>query len=405
MRKLKLRLPKIDSKLIFSIFAYFIIAGVAYSIYTSVEIKKSIYELKNKTTSLSQSLSSSIYNDHLALLNSQQLKNKAESLEKQLDNLKSQTTYQNQARILEIYNLYSSFNDKLSRNSDAGLETDVTEDNIDSWGRLLLDQKYDELKTKVTEKSVELDTAYDSYLATLPPPPTSGEGYSYKSVNTERGTFGVYLIKINLSKVTVKTVSALESDCKDNCPTKSLGDYIKENGAYAGMNGSYFCPPDYSSCSGKVNSFDYAFYDSNDRKWFNKDALEWFDTGMFTFKGSDADFHSETSDYGGGGVTAGISNYPSLVKDGKVIVDDDDLTSYQKDVRGPRGAIGVDSSNNIYLAIVTGATVKDAAYTMKALGAKYALNLDGGGSSSMYINGGYVVGPGRSLPNAVVLIK
>ena len=57
------------------------------------------------------------------------------------------------------------------------------------------------------------------------------------------------------------------------------------------------------------------------------------------------------------------------------------------------------------MAIVSGTTVPEAAYVMKALGVKHALNLDGGGSSAMYINGGYVVGPGRSLPNVVLLIK
>jgi len=39
------------------------------------------------------------------------------------------------------------------------------------------------------------------------------------------------------------------------------------------------------------------------------------------------------------------------------------------------------------------------------LGVKYALNLDGGGSSALYLNGSYIVGPGRSLPNAVILVK
>jgi exopolysaccharide biosynthesis protein len=48
-----------------------------------------------------------------------------------------------------------------------------------------------------------------------------------------------------------------------------------------------------------------------------------------------------------------------------------------------------------------GATVPDTGYVFKALGADYALNLDGGGSSALYF-GGYKVGPGRNLPNAIV---
>jgi len=93
-----------------------------------------------------------------------------------------------------------------------------------------------------------------------------------------------------------------------------------------------------------------------------------------------------------------------LVYDGEVVVKDDDLSSYQKDVKGSRGAIGV-GGENIYLVIINNATVKDAAYVMRALGVKHALNLDGGGSSAMYTGGKYVAGPGRSLPNAIILVK
>lgn len=42
------------------------------------------------------------------------------------------------------------------------------------------------------------------------------------------------------------------------------------------------------------------------------------------------------------------------------------------------------------------------AYIFKALGVDYAMNLDGGGSTALYSNGAYNVGPGRLLPNAIV---
>jgi exopolysaccharide biosynthesis protein len=47
----------------------------------------------------------------------------------------------------------------------------------------------------------------------------------------------------------------------------------------------------------------------------------------------------------------------------------------------------------------------DTAYVLQALGARDALNLDGGGTAAMWIGGGYKVGPGRLLPNAIVLTK
>ncbi|MEK7595049.1 MAG: phosphodiester glycosidase family protein [Patescibacteria group bacterium] len=230
------------------------------------------------------------------------------------------------------------------------------------------------------------------------------EGYSYQYVNTEKGKFGVFLIKMPLSKVRVKTVAANKDDCKGNCPVKPLLQYVKENNAYAAMNGSYFCPPDYATCKSKINSYDYAFYNSNKTKWMNKKALTWNKTGLATFSGTSAKFYKDSSTYKNSSVTAGLSNYPMLLKDGNIVVNLNDLTSVQKNVKGLRGAIGSDGSN-VYLAQITRATVLDAAYAMRALGVKHALNLDGGGSAAMYIDGGYKVGPGRLLPNAIVLVK
>ena len=59
--------------------------------------------------------------------------------------------------------------------------------------------------------------------------------------------------------------------------------------------------------------------------------------------------------------------------------------------RGTKGAIGVDGTY-VYLAIVTSATVTESAYVLQALGARDALNLDGGGTSALYSP----VGTGRS---------
>ena len=42
---------------------------------------------------------------------------------------------------------------------------------------------------------------------------------------------------------------------------------------------------------------------------------------------------------------------------------------------------------------------------VQALGVREALNLDGGGTSAMWFGGAYKVGPGRLLPNAVILTR
>ncbi len=370
----------------------------------SLALQSSINSLQGKYSNFQNNLVEELFNDHLLVQESLGLTSQLATLETQLQDLLALPANTETVQIREIYTLYADFNAKLSRNSQAGLDVTAYSGSVAGWGDQLLNKKFAELKTSISENAVGLEDSYQEYLASLPPPPTSAEGYSYQTVSTSRGSFGVYLIKMPLSEVRVVTAAASDGDCSDGCATKSLAQHVSDNGGFAGMNGSYFCPPDYGSCSGKTNSSDYAFYKSSLGDWLNEDALSWGDTGLATFNGNSAKFYKNSSSYGGGGVSAGISNYPTLLEGGNVVVNEDKLTSFQTAVKGPRGVIGVGESN-VYLAIVTGATVTDAAYVSQALGMQNALNLDGGGSSALYINGGYVVGPGRSLPNAVVLVR
>jgi hypothetical protein len=239
---------------------------------------------------------------------------------------------------------------------------------------------------------------------TLPVPPETGLGYGFQSVSTVRGTFNAHVIKERLSQVTVKTLTANATDCASNCPAKPLDQYASENGAYAGMNGTYLCPPDYAQCAGKVNSYDYAVYNSNLRRWINYNALNAQNGGLF-FNGASTSVYRRTYVYyqQQTPISAAITNFPLLVQNGSVI----DSTAEQNGsqlLKGTKGAIGVDGTY-VYLVIVTNATVTDAAYVMQALGARDALNLDGGGTAAMWIGGSYKVGPGRLLPNAIVLTK
>jgi hypothetical protein len=234
-----------------------------------------------------------------------------------------------------------------------------------------------------------------------PPPPVAGLGYALQTVTTAVGDFRAHVIKERLADVTVRTVTANSSDCFNSCPAKPLDQYAAENGAYAAIHGSYFCPPDYAPCAGKVNSFDYAVYNSALGKWINPRAL--ISNSLMSFVGKTPRFYVRTGTYDRSAVTAGISNYPALVSGGAVL----DSTAEQSPTqmqRGARGAIGVDGTY-LYLVIVTSASVTETAYVMQALGAREALNLDGGGSVGMWIGGSYKVGPGRQLPNAIVLTK
>lgn len=373
----------------------------------SNKLAAQVSDIQKSQENFSANFSEELFDEHLKLMDKQKLESEAASLSSQLEQLSITQTGSLALKVKSIYDLYGDFQAKLTRNDNVKLDTAPAKTKTVAWGTLLIDKEFDELTTQLTAETASLDGAYQKYLDSLPKAPpiaAVGSGYSYVTVTTERGTsHGVYLVKVPMSEVRVKTIAAIEDDCKDNCSTKTLEEYVKENDGYAGINGSYNCPPDYSACAGKTNSFDYAFYDSNDRKWFNKGALTWGDTGMISFSGHSSTFYKRTSEYGGGSVDAALSNFPSLLKNGEVVVDEGILTSYQK-TKGLRGAVGV-GGENIYLVHVNNASIMDTAYVMKALGAKHALNLDGGGTAALYVNGGYAVGPGRRLSNAIVLIK
>lgn len=116
------------------------------------------------------------------------------------------------------------------------------------------------------------------------------------------------------------------------------------------------------------------------------------------------------------GVKHIISGGPYLVKNGEVYVD---MTAQKLGAiggRNPRSAIGYTSDNNIILVAVDGRegssigmTLMELANFMQSIGCVGAINLDGGGSTVMYVNGKVVNNPqmkgGIPLSNAVVLTK
>ena len=114
------------------------------------------------------------------------------------------------------------------------------------------------------------------------------------------------------------------------------------------------------------------------------------------------------------GVKHIISGGPYLVKNGEVFVD---MTAQKLGAiggRNPRTAVGYTSDNNLILLTADGRegssigmTLMELARFMKSLGCIGAINLDGGGSTVMYVNGNVVNKPqargGIPLSNALVL--
>ena len=114
------------------------------------------------------------------------------------------------------------------------------------------------------------------------------------------------------------------------------------------------------------------------------------------------------------GVKHIISGGPYLVKDREVYVDMTAQKLQSIGGRNPRSAIGYTSDRNIILVAVDGRegssigmTLMELANFMKSAGCIGAINLDGGGSTVMYVKGKVVNKPqmtgGIPLSNAIIL--
>lgn len=194
------------------------------------------------------------------------------------------------------------------------------------------------------------------------------------------------------------TDTANDSDCAADCPTKPLADYINHFGAYAGIHGTYTCPADYADCASKKDSFDFSIFNSRLSKWINEGNLGWGGRSMIYQENSGKYVYRQNAGRVDG-IRAGIVNYPGILNDGHITVEPSSLSAKQSS-KGTKGGMGFNDSN-IFLVVAYNVDMNDFAHVFKALGAKYALNLDGGGSIALY-NGGYKAGPGRQLPNAIV---
>ncbi len=232
-----------------------------------------------------------------------------------------------------------------------------------------------------------------------------GAGYSAITVHTEKGDFQVGVLSIDLASSRMITDTASDSDCSNNCPTIPLRDFVTRNAGFAGVNGTYFCPAEYPDCSGKTNSFDFPVYNTRLGKWINQGNLSWNSRSMVYFDGSGAHYLQNANSFGGG-LTAGIVNYPGLVNSGNVQIDDNQsgLTDKQKAV-GLKVGIGLRGARNVMIAVAQNVNMQQFAYVFKSLGADGALNLDTGGSTALFYNGSYLAGPGRNIPNAIIFAR
>ena len=291
---------------------------------------------------------------------------------------------------------------------------EITNERLKEW--LEFNKEADKkLEEDSAERLASLSGKFGTFrIPTLVPLPTKipvpilnempGAGYNRGVVKTDKGEFVLACFGGSRSSIRVVTDAGNEDDCKNDCTVLSLSDYVSRNGGVAGMNGMYFCPADYPACSDKKNSFDTLFFHSKSKKYLNNDNNVYSVVPFFaTYGGGNPHFLSRSLEQPrDGGYESGIAGNPLMVQGGNVVVPDN--LEYKQQIRSPKGAI-VQKGDMLYLCVTEGASVPEAASLYKTLGVENALNVDGGGSAALYVNGAYRYGPGRPLPNAIVFVN
>jgi hypothetical protein len=394
------KLPKLNFLNTKFVSTVYTIAFIALALYTyqihqkNIQINSFFQSASQEKNSLENKLSDTQKKYDEVRNEDQYVKNN--TLEDEIKNI--QNTYKKAAVV------YESLLDLKNKTKDTGT-FDETLANIftllSQRNYIEASSKLDMLASDIKKKESEISSSFKipENVTSSNSPPTSG--YQRQKVQTDSGSFMVDIVSADLSstKVIVDTVS--DSDCGNNCPVLPLADYIKRNNAYAGVNGTYFCPSTYPSCSGKTNSFDLLLMNYK-KTYFNSGNNVYSSNPAVIFGDGYIRFVSQASEWGRDTSPNGVlSNYPLLLLNGEIRFSGDG--DEKKTSRGGRSFVA-SKGNNVYIGVVFSATVAESAKALKSLEMENAINLDDGGSTALWY-GGYKAGPGRNIPNAILFIK
>ena len=345
----------------------------------------------------------------------QKLISQISQIKSELDTLKNEDQYvKNQQLIADINTIESAYRqavnvyEDLLRLKEASKNTGKFDETFADVLTLLTKRNYVKAAITLTALHADIDSEQQRIAASfiipqnvpennVPPP----SGYSRQSVNAEGTNYLVDIIAGDLSSTRIIVDTASNETCTRDCPVLSLSDYVSRNGAYAGVNGSYFCPSDYPSCADKKNSFDTLLMNKN-KVYFNSDNNKYstvpaviFGSGFIRFVGQSLEWGRDTS------IDSMIANQPLLVSGGSIV-----FGGNQDPKMGSAGSRGfvANRGNTVYIGVVHNVTVVGMARVLKIMGMENALNLDSGGSVALWV-GGYKVGPGRNIPNAVLFVR
>lgn len=370
---------------------------------------------------LLSSLSASIF----LFLQSNQEKMQISSLHLQLNNTGKQlTALKNQ----DQYKINQELKDRIAKTEDSYKKTagayekildlkaqKIKTDDLDkSFTEILNDLStlnYTSASAKLTILNSDIQQQYATIASTSTAGPTvaatvnnspPGSGYSYQAVKTDSGTFNVAIIAADLNSTRVIIDTASDATCANDCPVLPLGTYAARSNAFAGINGSFFCPAEYPSCVGKTGSFDTLLMNKN-KVYFNSDNNVYSTIPLVYFTGNTMGVRSQSLDWGRTtDVDAVIANHPLYIQGGNNMFGGSNEQKLN-DV-GTRTFVA-NKGTMVYIGIIYNATSANAAAVLKTMGMDNALGLDQGGSTALWMNGSYLAGPGRNIPNALLFVR
>jgi len=317
-----------------------------------------------------------------------------------------------QAEITQIKSLYKSLETTYELITDLRAQNVKTSDfdkRLAEILNLLGQFKYTEASDKLKLLSADIQKKTTALVAVPAIPANvpvnnsapSGPGSNRQTVEIDSGKYLVDIISADLSNTKVIVDTASDSTCTNNCPVDSLGAFATRSGAFAGINGPYFCPESYPACAGKTNSFDTLLMNKN-KIYFNSDNNIYSSVPAAIFSTSSR-FIEQSSQWGRDtSVDSVIAGQPLLVFNGQSRFGGDG--DIKKSGKGNRSFIGA-SDNTVYIGVVHNASVAETAQVLAKMGIKNALNLDSGGSTALWSNGKYLAGPGRNTPFGILFVR
>ncbi len=395
----KIRLPKLQfSKLnVIVLLAVCLLSVVIYTYNQNLILAQKIKQLNELEKQLSLSKT------ELADLKNQDQYKINQDLKKEIDNIIK--TYK---RSLEAYESITDLDVQKGkteplRKGFAQILANLAERNYASAEGVLrtlsesIQKEKDRIAVSVFNSSGGIVSTANLPISNAPP----GAGYSRQVVSALGGQYVIDIVAADMNSTRIIVDTASDGDCRDSCPVLSLGDYVARNGAFAGINGSYFCPADYPSCAGKSNSFDTLAMNRN-KKYINSDNNVYstvpaviFQSGSMRFVGQSLEWGRDT------GVDGVLANQPLLLSGGNVTFNGS--ADPKQGSKGSRSFVG-NKGGTAYIGVARNVTVAEMAHVLKALGLENALNLDSGGSTALW-SGGYKAGPGRGIPNAILFVR